>query len=91
MNPQRPSISLTQLKPGQRATVHTTSLDQDDAALLRAMGLRPNAAIRICRLGSPCIIEVNYGRKGEGCSDACWCRIGLAKPLAERVMVDLDS
>jgi hypothetical protein len=62
--------------------------------LLRAMGLRPNAAIRICRLGEPTIVEVLPSRPGEGNRCArpdCRCRIGLAWTLAQRVMVFPDS
>lgn len=80
-------VCLTALQAGQMATVFTTSLDPADAALLRAMGLRPAARIRVCRLGEPCIVEVMSG--GDSCNrpGGCACRIGLARPLAERVMV----
>jgi hypothetical protein len=71
------------------ATVFQTCLDPNDAALLRAMGLRPSARIRICRLGEPCIVEVLSGSDSCGRAGGCACRIGLAKPLAERVMVGL--
>src|SRR5262249_42652497 len=54
-------VSLTTLQAGQMATVFQTSLDPADAALLRAMGLRPSARIRVCRLGEPCIVEVMSG------------------------------
>jgi Fe2+ transport system protein FeoA len=77
-----PTVSLNQLKPGETATVHSSSMDPDDAALLRAMGLRLNATIKMCRAGEPCIISVQ-GPHG------CACRIGLARPLAERVQVDV--
>ena len=87
--PADPGISLTKLQAGQMATVFTTSLDAGDAALLRAMGLRPAARIRICRLGEPCIVEVMSGGESCGRPGGCACRIGLAKPLAERVMVGL--
>lgn len=76
----RECVSLTQLKPGQTGTVESASLDAEDAALLRAMGLRLNATVRMCRPGEPCIISVQ-GPHG------CACRIGLARPLAERVRV----
>src|SRR3954471_22777218 len=44
------AVCLTALKAGQTAMVCQTSLDPSDAALLRAMGLRPLARIRVCRL-----------------------------------------
>jgi hypothetical protein len=71
------------------ATVFQTCLDPSDAALLRAMGLRPSARIRVCRLGEPCIVEVMSGSDSCNRPGGCACRIGLAKPLAERVMVGL--
>ncbi|MFZ4575964.1 MAG: FeoA family protein [Phycisphaerales bacterium] len=81
---------LTQLPPGQTAIVRETRLDARDAALLRAMGLRPNATVRICRLGEPCIVEVLSGSGEGGCNGpgGCWCRIGLSKPLALGVVVE---
>lgn len=74
---------LTALKPGQTATVCQCALDPADASVLRAMGLRPNATLRVCRAGEPCVVEVLYG-EGDHASS---CRIGLSKPLAARVMV----
>jgi len=71
---------LCDLRVGQCARIRSDELDADDAAVLRAMGLRPNASVRLCRMGSPCIVRVD-GRCG------CGCRIGLARPLAERLLV----
>ena len=56
-------------------SVARTDLDAKDAALLRAMGLSPNVRVRVCRRGTPCIVEI-VGREG------CGCRIGLAAELA---------
>jgi Fe2+ transport system protein FeoA len=81
------AVAMTTLQAGQMATVFQTSLDPGDAALLRAMGLRPSARIRICRLGEPCIVEILSGTDSCGRPGGCACRIGLARPLAERVMV----
>ncbi len=76
-----PAARLTALKPGQSGVVVDAAMDDDDAAQLRAMGLRPNARVVLCRSGEPCIVRV---------LGACGCesRIGLARPLAERVMVN---
>ena len=82
-----PSVQLTTLRPGQTALVSSTTLEPGDAALLRAMGLRMSARIRLCRLGEPCIVEVLTGSESCGRKGGCACRIGLARPLAERVMV----
>lgn len=94
-----PSVALAKLKAGQTARVCEACVDPRDAALLRAMGLRPNALIRVCRVGEPCIVEVVAvsggadsceGKEGGGGGE-CACRIGLARPLAEKVMVDRVS
>jgi len=74
------AIPLTQLTRGQRATVNAADLDEQDGKMLRAMGLRPDASIQMCRLGEPCIVALS-GACGGG------CRIGLAKDIASRVMV----
>ena len=73
-------IPLAESKPGQVGTVASTCRDAKDAALLRAMGLKPNCRIRVCRLGEPCIVEV------LGCT-GCACRIGMALPIARQVML----
>ncbi len=80
ITPKPASIPLTQLPRGQRATVNASDLDEQDAKMLRAMGLRPDASIQMCRLGEPCIVALS-GACGGG------CRIGLAKDIASRVMV----
>lgn len=78
-----PRIALAQLKPGQTARIRHADLEADDAALLRAMGLRPAAFVRMCRAGEPCIVEIYPGGV-----TSCACRIGLARPLADRVMCE---
>lgn len=74
------SIPLSQLPRGQRAVVKASKLDEQDTKMLRAMGLRPDASIQMCRLGEPCIIALS-GACGGG------CRIGLAKDIAARITV----
>ena len=73
-------IPLTQLKRGECGMIQGCDVSDDDQALLRAMGLRERAKIVVCRLGEPCIVRV---MGGCGCSS----RIGLSRPLAERVLV----
>lgn len=89
-----PSVPLTELRTGQLGVVRAIELDARDSSMLRAMGLRVNARVRICRLGEPCIIELMGGSAAsvdatQSCprGAACTCRIGLSKPLAQRVMV----
>lgn len=77
------SIPLSRLARGQSGRVRiqgTTS----EVKMLRAMGLRPSASVTMCRFGEPCIVSLS-GACGGG------CRIGLAKEIAGRVMVDPDS
>lgn len=77
---KRVSIPLTQLARGRRARVAESNLDADDLSMLRAMGLKPNASVEVCRLGQPCIVAL-AGICGGG------CRIGLSREIADRVMV----
>jgi Fe2+ transport system protein FeoA len=77
----RNSIPLSQLRPGQVGVVRTTDMAECDAALLGAMGLCCDAKVRLCRAGEPCIVAIHTGKAA--------CRIGLARPLAERISVDL--
>ena len=78
------SISLSQLRPGQSGTVRAANLAEADAALLGAMGLCCDAHVRLCRAGEPCIVAVMTGGRAS-------CRIGLARPLAEQIHIDLDG
>lgn len=77
---RRASIPLTQLARGRKARVSETNLEPDDLSMLRAMGLKPNATIEVCRMGQPCIVALE-GICGGG------CRIGLSREIAARVMV----
>lgn len=82
-------IPLTQLTRGQSGRVRIDGAGDgggvnEEVKMLRAMGLRPNASVTMCRLGEPCIVSLS-GACGGG------CRIGLAKEIAERVMVRTDS
>lgn len=87
--------SLSRMRIGQVGTICETCMDPRDAAMLRAMGLKKNARVRLCRAGEPCIVEVlsvagagpECGSPCESAASACRCRIGLARALAERVMV----
>lgn len=74
-------VRLSDLAVGDRARIAVDELDSEDAALLRAMGLRTHCSLRVARTGQPCIVDV-------GARAACPCRIGLARDLAQRVWVD---
>ena len=61
-----------------------SDLPPADRRLLRAMGLRNEAPIAMCRRGEPCIVRVM-----GAC--ACASRIGISRHLAERVFVRVGS
>jgi Fe2+ transport system protein FeoA len=73
-------VALAQLRTGESGSVCDTSLCGEDGPMLRAMGLKPNAEVRMCRGGASCIIEVRF-------CDGPWCRLGLSRRIAKRVMV----
>jgi hypothetical protein len=84
--PRQP-IPLMQLRPGQAGMVGVVCearLEECDAALLRAMGLGCGSRVRLCRAGEPCIVAVITGGRAS-------CRIGLARPLAEQIMVEVEA
>lgn len=99
-------VKLSALQRGQTGTICECELGAEDAALLRAMGLCLNARVRLCRAGEPCIVAIQCGRRTprkivedatrrrtarvEG---ATWAgsRIGLARSLADRILVALDE
>lgn len=72
-------VGLTSLLRGQMGVLAEALLEAEDRAILRAMGLRPGCRLRLCRVGEPCIVAV--------CGCGCSSRVGMARVLAERVMV----
>ncbi len=68
-----PRVPLSVLRSGDRAVVEFDALAHDEAQLLEAMGLTDQSEVRICRSGSPCIIEVAQ------------MRLGLAASVAHRI------
>lgn len=73
------------MKSGEISHVASLGIeDPGDAALLRAMGLRPGIRVKVVRLGEPTILEV---LGAEACGCACSSRLGLPKDLASRVRV----
>lgn len=72
-------IPLTQLKRGQRAVVDCstlTHLPEQDRCLLRAMGMYDRCTVKVCRPGTPCIVEVDS------------TRLGLSGSVARRILVE---
>lgn len=78
------SCALSELGIGECAVVQASALGEGDAAALKAMGLRPEARVRVCRIGEPCIVEVGAGESSS-------CRIGLSRTIALRVMVRREA
>lgn len=75
---------LVAARAGQEGQVLGAGLEERDAAMLRAMGLRPSAKLRVCRVGEPTIVELVPDGPGV-CRSGC--RIGLAKSLAARIRI----
>lgn len=74
------SVPLTVLSRGQRGQLNETLLDESDKSMLRALGLRPDCSLRVCRQGHTCIVALDASCGGG-------CRIGLSRDIASRVMV----
>ncbi len=75
---------LLKLPVGQVGVVCDTCMEPRDAAMLRAMGMRPHCRVRMIRRGEPSIIEVLGLNPATG---GCGCRLGLARELAARIHV----
>jgi Fe2+ transport system protein FeoA len=69
-------VKLSALSAGQTATLHGAGdLSPQDCALLRALGLTDRCTLRICKVGEPCIVQVQS------------TRIGLSRAVADGIMV----
>ena len=69
------AIPLTQLRAGDRARLLATGLQCDSCDLLNAMGLTDQCEIRVCKVGEPCIVQVNS------------TRLGISSRIAKQIMV----
>lgn len=72
---QAGAVRLSDLAPGQMATLHGADLTPHDCALLNALGLTDRCVLRICKIGEPCIVQVRA------------TRIGLARSVADGILV----
>ena len=68
-------IPLSELRTNEEAVVHVADLEFDERIALAAMGLREEAAFRLCQQGSPCIIQIEA------------TRLGLSQEVTQRIMV----
>ncbi len=69
------AVPLSQLKVGEWATVSIADLRCDECELLNAMGLTDQCRLRVCKIGEPCIVQVNH------------TRLGLSGELAKKILV----
>jgi hypothetical protein len=75
-------VALSRMAPGQCGIIRRSTAEGADGAYLRALGLRVNQRIRLCRCSGPWIVEV-------GCQRGPATRIGLARDLAAMVEVEV--
>ena len=68
-------VPLNQLRPGDRARMHPDGLKCESCDLLNAMGLTDRCELRVCKVGEPCIVQVNE------------TRVGISSRLAREIMV----
>lgn len=67
--------ALTALAEGELARLERRAVENVEAELLSALGLRVGSELRVCRTGDPWIVEVRSAR------------IGLARRVAEGLEV----
>lgn len=68
-------IRLSDLQVGALARFHEARLDTTSRDLLRALGMIESCQLRLCKAGSPCIVQVRS------------TRIGLSKAVARGIYV----
>jgi Fe2+ transport system protein FeoA len=69
------AVPLTELRAGDSGALHTCDLLDGDRQLLSALGLADRAKFRLCKAGSPWIVQV----RGT--------RIGIAEAVARKIQV----
>ena len=74
-NLEQELIPLSELEVQSTAMILVADLEDDERAVLASMGLREDDIFRLCRQGSPCIIQVEA------------TRLGLSQEVASRIMV----
>jgi Fe2+ transport system protein FeoA len=72
-------IALTSLANGQTARFHEARLDTHSVGLLRALGLSETQPFRVCKVGEPCILQVDG------------TRIGVSRVVARNLYVIPDT
>jgi Fe2+ transport system protein FeoA len=72
-------VQLTELAAGTAAQLHTSTLGDDDFALLEALGMTRSCRFRVCKVGDPWIVQIRE------------TRIGLAASVARKILVVPDA
>ena len=74
-NLEQELIPLSELEVQSEAMIQVTDLEDDERAVLASMGLHEEDIFRLCKQGSPCIIQVEA------------TRLGLSQEVTSRIMV----
>ena len=82
------AVAWSMLRRGQTGVVREWRVEAEDAALLKAMGMCTGSSVTVVRTGEPCVVAIN---EGGVCACGGMCRIGLARGLAERVLIEVGS
>ena len=66
--PTTPAISqpLSHCPTGCRATIDIADLELKDRSMLEALGIEHGCEVKVCKVGSPCIVKVSSTRLGVG-------------------------
>ena len=70
------ALPLADLGPQECAVMRSADLSETDRELLASMGLRENCRLRLCRVGEPCIVQVEA------------TRLGLSRQVSGRILVE---
>lgn len=70
-----PAVLLSSLKDGDQGRFDTADLRCEDCDMLNALGMVEQCRLRVCKSGSPCIVQVGG------------TRIGLASSVADHITV----
>lgn len=68
-------VRLSDVNAGEVARMHTAELSAPDCALLLALGLTDHCLLKVCKVGEPCIVQVDS------------TRIGLSRAVADGIFV----
>ena len=73
------TVLLSQMRAGDCGRIHSTAFTSDESELLRAMGMCEDCNLRVCRSGSPCIVQVNT------------TRLGLSASMARKIVIAIED